>query len=186
MLTLMKDSGTFNGNEDRFDLPCTASAGQSSPVAIATNAVPAAGTVYTFTLSNSGGTVGTQSWALNGATTEVGDIATINGSSRATFVTSNTVAAVAGTQLTIGFTPPVTFPILYSYLSAFCQNATEASGGGGSDIQGDADQISPGTNSGTITIPSQCDGSSVARLGLSVYFVGVNGERSYVTQNLSP
>jgi hypothetical protein len=86
--------------------------------------------------------------------------------------------------LTLSYTPPTTYSVLYANLSAFCQNANEASSGGGSDISGTSKGIPPGTNSGTIQIPSQCDGAATATVAVSVYFIGVNGERSQVTQNI--
>lgn len=40
------------------------------------------------------------------------------------------------------------------------------------------------TTSGTIAIPALCDGAPTVRVGLSVWFVGFNGEKSLVTQNI--
>jgi hypothetical protein len=179
-VTLSHDPGVYNGNQDRYDLACSltdAGALSGTP--------PPAGTLYTFGLTSAGtGTTAQQGDALNSVTTDSGDLTQINGVSRGTFTAGNTVANVVGTTLTLTFTPPTTYSVLYANLSAFCQNANEASSGGGSDISGTSKGIPPGTNSGTIQIPSQCDGAATATVAVSVYFIGVNGERSQVTQNI--
>jgi hypothetical protein len=177
-VTLSKDAGSYNGG-DRYDLPCTfVSAGALS------GNPPSAGTVYTFHLTRTAGGVVTLTYALNGATTDNGVLTAINGVARATFAAANTISNVAGTTLTLSYTPPATYPVLYSFISAFCQNASEVSGGGGSDIDGNTPVIPAGTNTGSISIPAQCDGAALAGLGISVNFIGVNGERSMVTQNI--
>lgn len=192
-LSLMKDSGTFNGNQDRFDLPCYPSgqSGQSSPVMIDPASAPAAGTPYAFTVKNSGGTLETDSFSLNAFTTELIHIQTINGTASQTFAGSTHASGVAGQTLTLTYSMPTTFPVAYSYLAAFCQNQSEASmadggggNGGGVDIEGDLNQIPAGTNSGTISIPATCDGAAPYTLGVSAYFVGTNGEVTYAVQNL--
>jgi hypothetical protein len=179
-ITLAHDPGVYNGNQDRYDLACSltdAGALAGTP--------PPAGTLYTFGLTSAGtGSTVQQGYSLNSVTTDSGDLTQINGVSRATFTGSNTAANVAGTTLTLSYTPPTTYPVLYSNLAAFCQNANEASSGGGSDISGTLSVIPPGTNSGTIQIPAQCDGAATATVAVSVNFIGVNGERSQVTQNI--
>ncbi|MGH8208234.1 MAG: hypothetical protein ACREU6_01320, partial [Steroidobacteraceae bacterium] len=183
-VVLMKDAGIFNGNQDRYDLPCTAAFG--FPVI---TTAPAAGTPYVFSVTPvSSGVAVSQPSTLNSATTDNGDFTTINGMSRASFAAGNTVAMFAGagsagTTLTVSFTPPTTFPILYSTLRGFCENANEKANGGGSDSKGARDNIPPGMNSGTITVPAMCDGAPIALYNLNVDFVGVNGERSSVGQD---
>jgi large repetitive protein len=179
-IALSHDPGVYNGNQDRYDLACSfTDAGALSGTA------PPAGTLYTFGLTSAGtGTTAQQGYALNSVTTDSGDLTQINGVSRAAFTGSNTAANVVGTTLTLTYTPPTTYSVLYSDLSAFCQNAAEASSGGGSDISGTLNDIPPGTNSGTIQIPSQCDGAPTTTVAVSVNFIGVNGERSQVTQNI--
>jgi hypothetical protein len=120
---------------------------------------------------------------LNSATTDNGDFTQINAVSRSSFAAANPVAAIAGKTLTVSFTPPTTFPLLYSFLSGFCQNASEKASGGGSDSHGARDNIPPGTNSDTIVVPATCDGAPIAVYNLNVWFVGVNGEKSLVGQN---
>lgn len=177
-VVLTKDSGLFNG-QDRYDLPCPAAFGD--PVI---SSAPMAGTPYTFSLTPvSTGTAVTQSSTLNSATTDNGDFVQINAVSRSSFAAANTVAAIAGKTLTVTFTPPTTFPVLYSYLTGFCQNGTEQASGGGSDSKGAHDNIPPGTNSDTIVVPATCDGAPIAGYNLNVWFVGVNGEKAYVGQN---
>jgi hypothetical protein len=127
-----------------------------------------------------------QDYPLNSVTTDSGDLTQINGVSRATFTASNTVASVAGTTLTLSFTPPTTHGLLYGFLTAFCQNASELSAGGGSDINGTLGDIPAGTNSGTITIPAQCDGAATVSVDVSVNFIGLNGEQSSVQQTIHP
>jgi|GEM_PF-6381445 len=175
-ITLSKDSGSFNG-DDRYDLSCS-----MTDAGALSGAPPAAGTEYTFQLTEASSSVVNQNDVLNAATTDNGTLTQINGTARASY--SGTAPNVAGTTLTLTWTPPTSYAIAYSYLNAFCQNAAEVSGGGGADSQGTLSNIPPGTNTGTIGIPSQCDGAAVAGLGITVNFVGVNGERSMVTQNL--
>lgn len=191
-LSLMKDNGTYNG-QDRFDLPCYPSGqyGQPSPVMIDPASAPMAGTLYGFTIKDSGGTLETNDYSLNAFTTELIHIQTINGSSAQTFASSTHASSTAGQTLTITYTVPTTFPVAYSYITAFCENQNEAStasggggAGGGIDISGNANQIPAGTNSGTITIPTQCDGAPPYTLGVSAWFVGTNGEITYAVQNL--
>jgi hypothetical protein len=117
-------------------------------------------------------------------TSDNGDLLEINGTSRASFAAVTTGPSLAGTTVTLQFSAPSTYPVLYSYITAYCQNAAEVSAGGGEDINGILGSIPAGTDSGTISIPAQCDGAPVASLALSVTFVGVHGEASQVTQNL--
>lgn len=175
-VNLVKDAGTFNGG-DRFDLPCAFTNGGALA-----GTPPPAGTAYSFSLTKADTTVVQQPSELNAATTDNGDLLTINGTARAQF--TGTVGTVTGTQVTLTWTPPQTYSLAYSFISAFCQNATEVTSGGGRDLNGDADNIPPGTNTGTITIPSQCDGAAPAGLTINVWFVGVNGERSLVSQHI--
>lgn len=174
--TLVKDPGSYNGG-DRWDLACSSLDGGN-----VTGTPPAAGTVYTFSITPTGSSAVQQTYALNSATNDNGDISTINGSSRATFQNANTAAQLAGVTLTVTYTYPTTYPILYTFISAFCQNASEVSGGGGTDIHGTADTISYGTTTGTITIPTLCDGAAPAAIDLNMWFIGVNGETSMVDQ----
>ena len=192
-VSLMKDSGTFNGNQDRFDLPCYPSGqpGQSAPIMIDPSTAPAAGTPYTFTISDANGTLETDPFTLNAVTTEPVYVQTINATDAQTYAASTHASQTAGQTLTLTYSMPSTFPVAYSFISAFCQNQNEASAsdggggaGGGMDINGDADQIPAGTNTGTISIPSQCDGAAPYTLGVSAYFIGTNGEISYAVQNL--
>jgi len=174
---LSHDAGVFDGNQDRYDLACGALA----------SAPPPAGTSYTFdlTLASNGSTV-QQVFPLNSVTNDSGALTQVNGASRATFAASATVATVAGTTLNLSFTPPTTYAVLYSDLTGFCQNANEVVSGGGSDLQGTLNDIPANTNSGTIEMPSQCDGAATASLSVGVNYIGVNGERSSVTQNIHP
>jgi len=177
-VTLVQDPGLYDG-EDRYDLACaTTDAGAIS------GTPPPAGTVYTFNLSEAGGGSVQQPYTLNAVTSDSGDLLEINGTSRASFASATTGSSLAGTTVTLQFSPPTTYPVLYSYISAYCQNASEVSGGGGNDIDGTLGSIPAGTNSGTISIPAQCDGSAIDSLALSVNFVGIDGEASEVTQNL--
>jgi hypothetical protein len=177
-VTLVHDPGVYDG-DDRYDLACsTTDAGAIG------GTPPPAGTVYTFNLSEAGGGSVQQPYTLNAVTSDSGDLLEINGTSRASFVSATTGPSLAGTTVTLQFSPPTTYPVLYSYIAAYCQNASEVSGGGGNDIDGTLGSIPAGTDSGTISIPAQCDGAPIASLALSVNFVGVNGEASQVTQNL--
>jgi len=178
---LPQDPGTFeNGTEDRFDLACAfANAGALA------GAPPGAGTLYTFTLTKSTGGSFTQTWPLNSSTTDNGSLDEINGESRSTFAAANSSGAVAGTTLTVNFTPPTTYPLLYSFITVFCQSTSEvASNSGGTDIDGTVGSIPPGTNSGTIAIPTSCDGGPIGSVTVNVDFVGVNGEASQVGEKL--
>ena len=182
-VTLVKDSGTYNGG-DRFDLACSQSDG-----GVITGNIPPAGTKYTFALKPPSGATTQSTYVLNAATNDNGDIGTINGIARGTFVGNNNSKQVAGSTLTINYTLPTTYPVLYSFLSAFCANANELGNGlgngGGEDIQGTQGNIPPGTTSGTISIPATCDGAPTAGVALNVWFVGVNGELSLVAQNFA-
>jgi hypothetical protein len=176
-VTLVHDAGLSNG-KDTYDLCTTVS------VALSGNP-PAAGTIYTFSLTRaSDGSIAQQTYPLNGATRDDGDITQINGVTRSAFAAAHAVAAVAGTTLTISYSPPTTFPVLYSFLTGYCQNASQRVSGGGSSIQGTAGNIPPGTWSGTIAIPTQCSGAAPAGLNISVNFVGLNGESASVSQAL--
>ena len=179
-VVLMKDAGIFNGNEDRYDLPCPALSGD--PVL---TSVPPTGTAYAFSLTPvSTGVAVMQASTLNSSTNDNGDFLQINGVSRGAFAAANTVAAIAGTTLTVSFTPPTTFPLLYSNINGFCQNASEvAANSGGSDFKGSMDNIQPGNNSDTIAMPATCDGAAVARFNLTVNFHGVNDEYATVGQD---
>jgi hypothetical protein len=180
-VALVKDAGSYNGG-DRFDLPCSATDGGALA-----GSPPNAGTEYTFSLTPTGGAPEQVNYVLNAATNDNGDISTFNGVDRATFVSGHTVSQVAGTTLTISFTAPTTYQVLYSYLSAFCANASELGNGlgngGGEDVEGTLGDIPPDVTSGTIAIPATCDGAPTAGLGVSVWFVGANGESSSVVQN---
>ena len=176
-LTLALQPGLYDGNNDRFDV-CP------SGLEALTGSPPAAGTGYTLQLTSaSTGTITPQAYTLNSSTTDHGDITQINSISRASFAAGNTVSSVVGTTATLTFTQPTTFPVLFSFLNGFCQNASEAAGGGGSGFGGGANLQSTAT-SGTIAIPALCDGAPTVRVGLSVSFVGFNGEQSLVTQNI--
>ena len=147
-VTLLQDPGLYNG-QYRFDLACSlvnAGALSGNP--------PPAGTVYVFSLTPTSASAVTSTYPLNSATNDNGVLVSINGVARSTFVASGagTVPTVRGTTLTLAFTPPATYPLLYTYISAFCQNSAQISGGGGTDINGTANTIPAGTNSGTITI----------------------------------
>jgi hypothetical protein len=177
-VTLVQDPGLYDG-DDRFDLACsTTDAGAIS------GTPPPAGTIYTFNLGEAAGGSVQQSYTLNAVTSDNGDLLEINGTSRASFAAVTTGPSLAGTTVTLQFSAPSTYPVLYSYITAYCQNAAEVSAGGGEDINGILGSIPAGTDSGTISIPAQCDGAPVASLALSVTFVGVHGEASQVTQNL--
>ncbi len=182
-ITLVKDSGSYNGG-DRYDLSCAQTDGGTL-----TGSPPPAGTAYTFTLTPTGGAPVHSTYLLNAATNDNGDISAINGTDRATFATSHSAAQVAGTTLTISYNLPTTYQVLYSYISAFCANATELANGGlgnggGVDVNGTLGSIPPSVTSGTIALPATCDGAPAAGYGLSVWFIGVNGETSLVVQNL--
>jgi glucoamylase len=182
-VTLVQDAGTFeNGSEDRFDLPC-----QSASTSTTVSNPPAAGTQYTFILTPADHSSFTQTWSLNSATDDIGSLTTINGTAQATFAGATSSTDVAGTTLTLAYTPPTTFSVLYSYISAFCQNADEfSSSSGGTDLNGTLGSIPPGTNTGTIAIPATCDGAAVGYVELNVWFYGVNGEISLLDQPLLP
>jgi hypothetical protein len=174
-VTLVQDPGLYNG-DDRFDLPQCQNTIAGSP--------PPAGTVYTFSLTEAGsGTVVQQTYPLDAIALDYGDITTINGESRASFAAGNTVGSVAGTTLTLGFTPPTTFPVLYSYITAFCQNASQVSGGGGEDLDNN-NNLAANATSGSFAIPTQCSGAPIASLGIGVSFIGINGESVQVQQQL--
>jgi hypothetical protein len=178
-VTLSHDPGLYN-NQDRYDLSCSLTDGGAL-----SGAPPPAGTQYTFNLAPAGGgTTVQQAYTLNSATTDSGDLTQIDGVARATFTGSNAVANVIGTTLTLSFTPPTTYAVLYSYINGFCQNSSEQISGGGSDLGGASNIIPPDTHSGTIQIPTQCDGAATATVAISVMFIGANGERSQVTQNI--
>jgi len=180
-VTLNKDSGSYNGG-DRYDLACS----QIDGGALA-GTPPPAGTVYTFSLTPTGGSPSQSTYVLNAATNDNGDIVTINGTDLAAFAAANTPAKLAGAKLTVNFTLPTTYAVLYSYITGFCSNASELNNGlgnsGGIDVEGDVGNILPNVTSGTITIPTTCDGGTPAGLSVGVNFVGVNGETSLVVQN---
>ncbi len=181
-IKLNKDSGSYNGG-DRYDLPCA----QTDGGALAGNP-PSAGTAYIFTLTPAGGAPVQSTYLLNAATNDNGDITAINGTDRATFVSGNSASKIAGTTLTISYSLPTTYQVLYSYLSAFCVNASELANGGlgnggGVDVNGTLGTIAPTVTSGTIALPATCDGAPAAGFALNVWFIGVNGEVSLVAQN---
>ncbi len=180
-VTLSKDSGSYNGG-DRYDLPCAQTDGGAL-----TGSPPPAGTAYTFTLTPAGGSPAQSTYLLNAATNDNGDISTINGVDRATFVANHSVSQVAGTTLTISYSMPATYQVLYSFITAFCANASELGSGlgngGGVDVNGTLGTIAPSVTSGTITLPTTCDGAAAAGLTVNVWFIGVNGETSLVAQN---
>jgi hypothetical protein len=173
---LVQDPGLYNG-EDRFDLPMCQGALTGTP--------PPAGSIYTFSLTEAAGpTVVQQTYPLNAETFDYGDITQINGESRAAFAAGNTVAMVAGTTLSIDFTPPTTYPYIYSYMTAFCQNASQVISGGGTDLNNNAGNNAPGVTSATLMIPTQCSGAAIASLTIGVSFVGIDGENAQVQQQL--
>jgi hypothetical protein len=175
-VTLALDSGLYNG-DNRYDLPQQCQGSLSG--------TPPAGTLYTFSLTETGtGTIVQQTYPLNSVTLDFGDITQINGQSRATFAANNTVGGVAGTTLAVGFSGPTTFPVLYSYLNGFCQNASQVVSGGGSDFNNNAANIAPGIGNGTIAIPAQCGGAAMVSLTIGVSFVGINGESAQVQQQI--
>jgi hypothetical protein len=174
-VTLMHDAGSFNGG-DRFDLPQCQHSLSGTP--------PAAGTLYTFSLTETGsGTIVQQPYPLNSLTLDHGDITQFNGISRASFAAGNTVGNVAGTSVTVGFTAPTTFPVLYSNLTGFCQNASQVSGGGGTDFSS-SNNLTPAVTSGTLVIPAMCSGATMKTLNIGVSFVGIDGETAQVQQQL--
>jgi hypothetical protein len=173
---LVQDPGLYNG-EDRFDLPMCQGA--------LTGAPPVAGSVYTFSLTEAAGpTVVQQTYPLNAETFDYGDITQINGEPRAAFAAGNSVAMVAGTTLSIDFTPPTTYPYIYSYMTAFCQNASQVNSGGGTDLNNNAGNNGPGVTSGSLVIPAQCSGAAPVSLTIGVSFVGIDGENAQVQQQL--
>jgi hypothetical protein len=174
-VTLVHDAGVFNGG-DRYDLPQCQHSLSGTP--------PAAGTIYTFSLTETGGgTTVQQSYPLNSLTLDHGDITQFNGTSRATFAAGNTVSNVAGTTVTVGFTAPTTFPVLYSTLTGNCQNASQVSGGGGTDFS-NSNNLTAGATSGTLVIPPLCSGATMKTLNIGVSFVGIDGETAQVQQQL--
>jgi hypothetical protein len=173
---LVQDPGLYNG-EDRFDLPMCQGALTGPP--------PPVGSIYTFSLTEAAGpTVVQQTYPLNAETFDYGDITQINGVSRATFAAANPVAMVAGTTLAIDFTPPTTYPYIYSYLTAFCQNASQVESGGGTDLNNSAGNSAAGVTSGTLVIPAQCSGAAPVTLTIGVNFVGIDGQNAQVQQQL--
>ena len=181
-ITLVKDSGSYNGG-DRYDLPCASTDGGTLA-----GSPPPAGTAYTFTLTPTGGAPVQSTYLLNAATNDSGDITAFNGTDRATFASGNSASKIAGTTLTISYTLPTTYQVLYSYISGFCANASELANGGlgnggGDDVEGTLGSIAPSATSGTITLPATCDGAPAAGYAVEVWFIGVNGETSLVVQN---
>jgi hypothetical protein len=173
---LTKDPGLFSGQE-RWDLPC--SNGNAS-----SGAPPGGGANDTFSLTRASDSVVVhQNYPLNGTTRDVGDIMQINATDRATFLAGHTVASLAGTTLTITVVSPTTFPVLFSFITGFCQNATEVVSGGGTDVQGAVGNIPNGVTAGTIALPAQCNGAAPAAINVGVWSVGLNGERTLVSQN---
>jgi hypothetical protein len=156
-----------NYTRERFDL--------CPPTCDSLGAFPPAGTVYTFSVTpaDSSG-VRTYTDMVRASTTET--IAITN-------LTDHSLASVKGQTVTVHWTLPTTFAIANVELRAFV-----VAGSSGCDIQGDA-RLPITATSGTITIPTQCNGQEIIPLdnptgpmpaSISVAVTGVNGQETQV------
>lgn len=133
--------------------------------------LPPVGSIYTFQVTPSVGSVQTYTDALQGRTTEVISI------------TSPTGYAIAdaklNTPLTVNWTLPTTFPIFAVQLMGM----VHASGGGICEI-GVNQVLAPTATSAAITLPSTCNGQAIDTTlnppEVQVDVLGIHGEETRV------
>lgn len=139
-----------------------------------------AGTPFTLALTTAAGPVVDYTWTSNAATTE-----TIS-------ITSPTSASLAdytlGQPQTVTWQLPTTFPIADVYLQAETYTTSPTQKGPSTyqcEITGTPATVTTGfPTSGTITVPSTCNGDPVVFIELEVGVQGINGESDEPTLNI--
>jgi hypothetical protein len=127
---------------------------------------PTKGTPFTVMLTTP---TGTENYTIpsNAYTTEPIRITNLSGTALST--------VTPGSELTVNWTKPTTFPINKMALSYQAWNGSGVACLGDGTV---SDQTIP---TGKVTIPALCNGSSVTRVHVYVGALGVNGEWSKVT-----
>ena len=136
--------------------------------------LPAAGTVFTITYA--GSTPVSQQTSLNAFTTEL---------IRITSPTSFAVAdAKLGSTLTVAWTLPTTYPIARINLSGlvFTGNQSDPAT---FQCNVDGNITSLTATSGTLSLPTTCNGKAVTQVNLNLSTDGSNGDRSIVIYMLN-
>lgn len=169
-IALTKNAGTFTDSgvtTEHFDLVD----GNGWWYQLSPDAFPPAGTEYTFEVTFSDLTIQSYTRVLGASTTEAFDL-------QAGVETSvgHSAAATLGSPVTLAWTLPVTFPIQEVYMYGFVKSVT----GDGCDIDGPL--LSSTATSGTITLPTTCNGNAVevdpSYPSINVVVSGTNGEET--------
>src|SRR5262249_48592338 len=131
--------------------------------------LPAAGTPYTLTLTRAGG--GTVSYVvpLNAFTTELIQVTSPTGTTLAD--------AHLGGSLPVAWTRPTTYAVVETQLSAVLVTA---------GFQCIVDEmVAASATSGTLSLPTTCNGEPITRVHVNVSTTGPSGERSLVIYSMT-
>lgn len=136
--------------------------------------LPAAGTPVNVTLTKSAG--GTTAYAipLNAFTTELIQI---------TSPSPSTTSVRAGT-LAVAWTLPRTYAVQVVKLNVQTFTADQSVPGSGYQCVQDTTKVAATATSATVTIPATCNNLPVKAVSVGVATEGMNGERSYVAQQM--
>jgi hypothetical protein len=142
------------------------------------NIIPA-GTVFTLALTPASGPVVDYTWISNASTSESISITSPTSGSLADYT--------LGQPITVTWTLPTTFPIAYTYLGAETYTSWPQTSSTYQCEIGGTTIVPAGAGfptSGTITVPSTCNGDPVVFMELEASVGGINGEIEEPTVNV--
>lgn len=143
--------------------------------ALQANALPAAGTLYTVTMTRVDGGISTVTVPLNAFTTEGVPITSPTGTTLAD--------AHLGGTLDVAWQLPVSYAVQRVQLSALVFTDTQGGPGG---FQCESPQVftAATATSGTLSVPATCNGLPVRKVNINLSVTGINGERSQTIYTL--
>ncbi|MEW6683990.1 MAG: hypothetical protein AB1451_13915 [Nitrospirota bacterium] len=169
-IALTKNAGTFTDGgvtTEHFDLVDA----NSWWYQVSPDAFPPAGTEYTIEVTFSDSTTQSYTRVLEASTTEAFDV-----QAGVETTVGHSASATLGSPVTLAWNLPVTFPIEEVSMYGFVKSVT----GDGCDIEGPL--LSPTATSGTITLPTTCNGNAVevnpSYPSINVVVSGTNGEET--------
>ena len=149
------------------------------------NTVIPAGTLFTYAITPASGPAVTYTWSSNVFTSELITITSANSTNPPSASLSSYPAGLA---LPVTWTLPTTFPIFAVGVMGEAYNGTPGNAATTQCIVAGQTTAPAGTafpTSGTITFPATCGGSPVVFEELHVNVIGVNGEETQATVNIT-